>query len=203
MKDLITLQKLVVEIREMVLSKENFTVKFQGLVTLVVAGEIGSFFVSNGRIADLLAMPKLKYSMGSLKKGSEEYQKVQTQGRPVSELLWELAFHSSADELLPGCQRSGVMKLVKWPNLTRVERSDNTIRIANLLINRATSIDLASRILEVDKSEMIRFYNAAHYAGLVETVNHKDSDSNQPISGKGNAIIPKLISYLKRKENRV
>ncbi|MEJ2063302.1 MAG: hypothetical protein P8X74_08520 [Reinekea sp.] len=66
--------------------------------------------------------------------------------RDLAELLWHLAYHQSAGGLLPGCRRDDVIKLIQWPNFTRLPKSPESHRIAALFSRRATSIVLASRI---------------------------------------------------------
>ncbi|MCY0963783.1 hypothetical protein [Parathalassolituus penaei] len=105
---------------------------------------------------------------------SDAMQEAELQMRPVEELLWTLAFQEHHVRDIPEhCRRDDVVSLRYWPNFTRVPSSPNAYRIAALFKARPTSIVLASRILEVDEDEVLRFYHAANCAGLVERINRQ------------------------------
>jgi hypothetical protein len=126
-------------------------------------------------------------------------QIARSDGRPLSELLWNCALLTSAGNLLPGCRRDDVVQLTRWPNLTRVHATANSMRIAALLTARPTSLVLASRILDIDESEIFSFYSAARYAGLTRTMNRPDSleTTLKPVNPKRLSLISKLMGHLK------
>ena len=129
---------------------------------------------------------------------SDAMREAELQMRPVEELLWTLAFQEHAYRSIPEhYRRDDVVSLRYWPNFTRVPSSPNAYRIAALFKARPTSIVLASRILEVDESEILRFYHAACSAGLVERVNR----SGEPVTTtphRHQGLIRSLMNRLRR-----
>lgn len=194
-------EELALELKNVSVKSESVSLTFHKGPTILIGGGSAKFLVIGADMDGLLQWLDKKYSLTTLKTSSAEYQQVSKTGRPISELLWFVAFHCSSEVLLPGCQRSDVIKLKRWPNLTRLDSSENSIRIAALLSSRPTSLDLAGRILNIEKTELFRFYNAAYYSGIATSLNRKE-DAFIPDQGKHNPIIPKLITYLTRKEKR-
>lgn len=140
----------------------------------------------------------------SLEEGDPSLAMVRAEGRPLSELQWECAFHQAEGRLLPGCRRDDVVKLNAWPNLTRLSRTKNSFRIAALLNHRPTSPVLASRILNVDEKEVYQFYSAAKYAGLTDTIN-RDGRDNRVVTmaaghGRNLGFIRRLLQHLEGKQ---
>lgn len=110
----------------------------------------------------------------TLKDDDPSVQEVRKQGRPLDELLWQCAWKMSNGRLLPGCRKDDVVKLKRWPNLTRVSSSAHSLKIAALLSAQPLSLTVAARVLNIDEKEVFQFYSAARYAGLIETVRRDD-----------------------------
>jgi hypothetical protein len=120
-------------------------------------------------------------------------------GRPLDELIWCMAFHLSDGELLSGCRRDDVVKLTRWPNLTRLPNTPNGFRIAALLTQRATSPVLASRLLKISEAEINRFYSAAQRAGYTTIINRQPSTVIERKEHRHQSIIGKLFAHLSGK----
>jgi hypothetical protein len=121
-------------------------------------------------------------------------------GRPLEELLWTLAFSEFSERkscLNNGCRRDDVVRLNHWPNLTRVPFGINSHRLAALFSARPTSIALAGKILGVDESEVLQFYNAAWYAGLVTRVN-RTAEPVTLVRHRNQSLISSLLKHLRR-----
>lgn len=94
--------------------------------------------------------------------------------RPLDELLWSASFYASGGRLLAGsCSPINVIQLKRWPNLTRLPCTENSIQIAALLTRHPCSIKIVSRMLEIPIQEVCQFYSAASAAGLLKIINHK------------------------------
>lgn len=126
--------------------------------------------------------------------------------RPLSELMWRLGYEAfedaSWDSAADGVRRDDVIQLTKLPNLTRLPKTDNSIRIALFLANRATCPMLAARVLHVEEVEVLRLYLAAKAAGYVRVVSRvvsqqqdKEAESMPPLSG----LFARIIGHLKDK----
>lgn len=118
--------------------------------------------------------------------------------RPLEDLLWVIGYIGYDPEdccFDKGCRAEDVIQLKRWPNLTRLPRSSNSIRLASLFSMRPTSVYLAGRILKVELEEVKRFYNAACSSGLAVRTN------GEPIEWKARPhrrqkLISSLFSYL-------
>lgn len=90
--------------------------------------------------------------------------------RDLADLLWTSAYHASNGRLLAGCSKYDVIKLLHWPNLSRLPLTPNTMRLCAFLSRRPSAIHLARKLLGVDEEEAYCFYSAALSAGALELV---------------------------------
>lgn len=170
--------------------------------TIVIRGDIRRFYDHAGLAARV---------QEGLVQGQCQWQRVDEDdaclagclpntGRPLEELLWTLAFKEFNDRkscLHDGCRRDDVVRLNHWPNLTRVPFGINSHRLAALFSARPTSIALAGKILGVDESEVLQFYNAAWYAGLVTRVN-RVAEPVTLVRHRNQSLISSLLKHLRR-----
>ena len=121
-------------------------------------------------------------------------------GRPMQELLWIAGFHGYKEErccLDAGCRRDDVIRLRHWPNFTRLPATANSFRLASLFNSRPTSVVLASKILNVPEQEVMQFYNAACYSGLVVRIN-RQAEPVQTRPHRQQGLISSLFRHLIR-----
>jgi hypothetical protein len=131
---------------------------------------------------------------------SDAMQQAMVHMRPIEELLWTLAFYDFREQqslIEDGCRRDDVISLRYWPNFTRVPATSNAYRIAALFKSRPTSIVLAAKILEVDESEILRFYHAASCAGLILRIN-RPGEQIQLVKHRHQGLIRSLVQRLRR-----
>lgn len=118
---------------------------------------------------------------------------------PISELQWIVAYYQSNGSLLGQCRRDDVIKLIRWPNFTRLPHELADQRIAALFTRRATSLVLASRVLKTDEPELNRFYSAANAAGYTRIINRVAPPVIERQEHKHQSIIGKLITRFLKK----
>lgn len=118
--------------------------------------------------------------------------------RPVEELLWTIAFHQSGGQLLKQCKRQDVVHFSHWPNLSRLPKTANTVRICALLTRRATSIVLASRILKISEEEVFQIYSAAYYSGISHVLN-RQPDLVDTKEHRQASLLGKMMAHLSDK----
>lgn len=119
-------------------------------------------------------------------------------GRPIEELLWIVGHHGYHEQrccLSNGCRRDDVIRLLRWPNFTRLPVNANSIKLASLFSSRPTSIVLASRILNIPEEDVMQFYNAACYSGLAVRIN-RPAEMVQPRQHRQQGLIGNLLRYL-------
>ncbi len=165
---------------------------------LVIVGGDKQFLANNINYEKLATAKPGDFRIKPLKSTSPLVKEVEKRGRDVSEFYWQTAFHMSDGELLEGCRAEDVVNLTHWPNFTRLIRTPNTYRITALLTERATSLDMAARLLSVQLNEMNQFYSAAYHAGYVEVLNRPAEKDIQFGSHQAIDIIKKLIGRFRR-----
>lgn len=125
------------------------------------------------------------------------------QARPMEELLWVIGYTGYVPNdccFDKGCRTEDVIQLKRWPNLTRLPKDGNSIRLASLFSLRPTSVYLAGRILKVELDEVKRFYNAACSAGLAVRMNGEQVEW-KPRPHRRQKLISAIFSYLSRRGN--
>ncbi len=92
--------------------------------------------------------------------------------RPITELLWQAGFHASQGRLLTSYANGepvrilDVIRFRRWPNLTRLPTTANTMRICALLTRHPSSLALVSRKLGIEQQEVFQVCSAACAAGI-------------------------------------
>jgi len=102
--------------------------------------------------------------------------------RRLEELLWCAAFHASDGRLLEGCLLTDLIRMPRWPNMTRLPITDNSMRICARLVNFPTTVILIASILKIDRSEVLQFYSAAFTAGFVTVMNREGAGTSESVS---------------------
>lgn len=125
-----------------------------------------------------------------------------SQSRPVDELLWRAAYRASGGALLDRCHPFDVIRLIRWPNFTRVPHTESMLPLCSLLSRRPTSIAFAYRMLRIPRTEAINFCSAAMVAGYLEVI------SSQPGSTESGSesdvdMEPNVDSFWSRLFRRV
>lgn len=196
------------QVRYCIEHKLNSTLLIDPASELVIAGAEGRY------IKRLARTVKSKWSLSkgkghfcrrhsALSDSDPVLERTRQDGRPLNELLWDYAWRWSDGRLLPDCRRDDVAKLTRWPNLTRVSSSANSMRIAALLTARPTSLVLASRILNVEEKELFQFYSAARYAGLTDSVNRDARVVSMTQGSRRNlGMIRRLLKHLEGLRNQ-
>lgn len=179
--------------------------KLNGQDILVSAGTLGDITVLGSRreyvanSSDLPAFcrtPANDFDVSVLPRGARG--EPERRGRSLGELMWEAAFHASDGRLVSGCSPVDVVKLTRWPNLSRLSRDENTVRLCALLTRHPTSIVVAGRLLKVEPAELYRFYSAACCAELTRPVNRQAGEAEEPTLApyRNRNLLSKLVARL-------
>jgi len=151
-------------------SRENAHVVLPG------KGEVYLFPRSNEYHANVPDMEEFCLTPASQFKvtvlGDARGEVAQGAGRHVSDLLWQAAFHASSGRLIESCSIFNIVQFLRWPNLTRLPKTPNIMRICALLTRYPMTIMLVHRKLGIEKSELYQVYSAAYCAGLTDVVGH-------------------------------
>jgi hypothetical protein len=159
--------------RHIAKSRRNARVSLRGNGEIVISPSLGEFYAKVRDIAEFCQAPAADFEVVTLNdlKGDQLLSQV-TSGK-IRELLWTAAFHASR-----GCldryssERDAthiydVVSFTRWPNLTRLPVTSNTMRICALLTRHPTSIGLVARKLHIRPEEVYQVYSAANSYGIV------------------------------------
>lgn len=116
--------------------------------------------------------------------------------RPMDELLWILGYYSYMGKLTGACRRDDVVKIERWPNLTRLPHQNSFHRISALLTARPTSIVLASKLLSLPEAEVCHYYQAASSAHYTHVVNRPQVHAESITPPKNPSLLKRLFQRL-------
>lgn len=151
-------------------------------ISLPVGGEVvmlperGTYVADIQDMVDFCQAPVANFKVSHPKK--DEYGRLAASGTTgyIPELLWEAGFHASQGRMVGSYSSEeevhvyDVIRFLRWPNLTRLSQTPNTMRICALLTRQPSSIVLVARKLGIDPAEVYQVYSAARSYGIVEVV---------------------------------
>ncbi len=167
---------------------------------LAVLGSMQRYMSKNLTISKILASSDKQFKIIDLGDHTPIYKLARKTGRPVGELLWQLAFKLSSGKLLDDCKPEDIVFLNEWPNFTRVAKTPNSFRIAALLAARPIHLDIAARLLSVPVEEVYQFYSAANTAGISGRLDRvgESSQTNPtiPAASESKGTMQRLVGKL-------
>lgn len=105
--------------------------------------------------------------------GVQEFDELETRLNTLTRIdrfdatLWKLGMTTSKGRLPVGTDVNKVFYLKCWPNMTRLEHSPFSLRIAALLATRGATLLDTARILDIPQRYVFAFYNAALATDIV------------------------------------
>lgn len=163
-------------LRRATANRQDIIVSAEDAGELTVLSARGEYFAQVRDLAGFCKTPSDQFTVEVLKPSDTRLPPPDVIGANLDELLWQAGFHASDGRLMEGCYRDDVVQLAAWPNLSRLPRTANSIRISALLVRYPTSISLASRLLGIDRREVFQFYTAARCAGMAQALNRKSEE---------------------------
>ena len=100
---------------------------------------------------------------------------------PATPLLWELALWAARGRIPFGVPFDAPVRLLRWPNLTRLALTPDAIRIAGLWSGHPTSLLLSARALQVPQRHVFAFFSACRALDLLRL---EDAPKNLPASAQ-------------------
>ncbi len=168
---------------------------------LAILGKAKCYLSQNINISHILNSTDKQIKVIPLNDSAPIRKRARKIGRPIDELLWQMAFKLSSGRLINGCRAEDIVHLAQWPNFTRVARTPNALKIAALLAARPIHLDIAARLLTVPVEEVYQFYSAAHMAGYTTQLSKQNGIAQAEIqrpadneTGVMKRLMDKLIS---------
>lgn len=157
---------------------KSLRITLPGVGEVFILPEEGSYLADVTDMAEFCRAPAASFKVAHAR--TDEYKNLSSPWRKghIPELLWEAAFHASQGRLVGSRSNEepvhiyDVIRFHRWPNLTRVSQTPNTMRICALLTRQPSSIMLVSRKLGIEHAEMYQVYSAACSSGLVTIVSN-------------------------------
>lgn len=128
----------------------------------------------------------------------------------TNDLLWQAAFHASQGRLVESYANGNpvrildVVKFRRWPNLTRLPMTRNTMRICALLTRHPSSLLLVSRKLGIEQEEVFQVCSAACGAGIAHVAcgqtagSAPDHPDGPNVSQKRHGLLDSLFNKITR-----
>ncbi|MDH4133412.1 MAG: hypothetical protein OEV31_01355 [Gammaproteobacteria bacterium] len=186
---------LVGVLRSVIERGRDVAIELQGEGKILVRPLQGDFFADAAHnISAFCAARAERYRIHSLSPIESKQLAARRPGQNIDELMWTAGFFASRGRLIEGAHFN-VVRLRHWPNLTRLPRTPNTMRIVALLTRYPTSLVVAQRLLKIEMSEINWVYSAAHCAGLIQVVNGA-SDTTHLVAHRHQSLLKQLLGKI-------
>lgn len=123
---------------------------------------------------------------------------------PAEKFVWKVALHTGKGRIPKGTSVDKPVYLQHWPNLTRLDPVNNSIRIAALWIREPRALlHLYKDLAPMPMEDVFDLYTAAHAIGLAGQVAGREAPSSAPdqdIKGhKHRKLFSNILKKLTRK----
>lgn len=164
-------------IQKIMASNENSHVVLPGKGEIYLFPQSNEYHANVPDMEDFCLAPVSQFRVTIL--GDARGEVAQGAGKHVSDLLWQAAFHASSGRLIESCSIFNVVQFLRWPNLTRLPKTPNTMRVCALLTRHPMTVMLVHRKLGIEKSELYQIYSAAYCAGLTNIIGYDHQATTQ------------------------
>lgn len=86
---------------------------------------------------------------------------------PMSKFMWDIAIRTARGRIPEGTSLDDLYVLQRWPNLTRLSRTPNALRISAFWVDQPQSINNVAQQLNIDISEVYTYFSAATASSLL------------------------------------
>jgi len=161
--------------KDVVASQSNMRIELPGNGTVVMLPGRHEYYASVPNMVEFCQTSAKDFKKTPLKNDTaDDFGRA----RHIGELLWQAAFHASQGRLIESASNGeavhiyDVIRFTSWPNLTRLPKTANTMRICALLTRHPSSIMLVSRKLGIESEEVFQVYSAACSSGIVNVISN-------------------------------
>ncbi|HEY5995222.1 MAG TPA: hypothetical protein VIU46_11565 [Gallionellaceae bacterium] len=163
-------------VKHAVASNQNVRATLRGKGDISILPARNEYYANVPNMAEFCQAPASQIETKELNKDEVVHLSDTGMPRNIKDLLWQAAFHASQGRLVESRVNGesvhlyDVIQFHHWPNLTRLPKTQNTMRICALLTRTPSSIMLVHRKLGIEPGEVHQVYSAACSAGLVNKV---------------------------------
>lgn len=191
-------------------SHSNARIALPGRGEVSIMPDQHKFYANVPDMAEFCQAPAAAFEVSTLRKDEDAHLHEMGHARNINELFWQAAFHASQGRLIESSSNGetvhiyDVIRLHHWPNLTRLPKTQNTMRICALLTRSPSTIMLVPRKLGIEPREVYQVYSAACSSGLVNVIsNHlgrtdtqADIESEPIEASQGQGLLRSLFSKI-------
>jgi hypothetical protein len=114
-------------------------------------------------------------------------------------LQWTLTLMASRGRVPLGTNIGAQVRLIRWPNFTRLQTFPHVMRIASLWSREAITLADSAKALRIPQRYVFAFYCAAQALGIVETVHPRGPvhGVSERLPAKGRlGLFRKILAHL-------
>lgn len=166
--------------------EKNVRVTLPGKGEVVLLPKHGEYHSDIANLEEFCRTPASQFQTTPLNEAEITAIRTKAKGKPIRQILWEAGFYASEGRLVMSnvfgepVHEFDVVRVMQWPNLSRLPTTPNTMRIIAMLIKRPSAIMLVHRKLHIQSSEWYQVYSAACSAGYVDVVSSHLAQNEEP-----------------------
>lgn len=188
---------LLGKLQKAVAKKKDISVKHQQLGEIFMFTEKGEFHSDISDINNFFQAPVSEFKVSDLStKEANAVTQEKGFGRNIDELMWLAGYFASQGRLMDGLSLTDVVRMKRWPNLTRLPNNFNSFQMSAMLTKHPTTIMFAQRVLKIPEQEVCEFYSAAYCAGLAEMLNTPPVELSEVAETKEGTLLSRIIGRI-------
>jgi len=124
---------------------------------------------------------------------------------PINKFIWDITVRTARGRIPTDTDQDALYSLKKWPNLTRLARIRNSMRISALWLDQSKSINQIKKELIIPAEDVYTFFSAAVAVELLTPVGDqalkKASTESKNDTNNKKGLFSALLRKLGRKSN--
>lgn len=121
----------------------------------------------------------------------------------IQKFIWDIAVRTARGRIPQGTSRDALYILEQWPNLTRLAKVPNSMRISAFWLEQALTINDVVKKLNIPVKDVFTYFSAASAAGLIKQAKRQEDRLLEPDISKVNKSKKSLFSAILRKLGKI
>lgn len=118
---------------------------------------------------------------------------------PICKFVWDVTVRTARGRVPEGTSLEDLYVLSEWPNLTRLARIPNSMRISAFWVDQPQSINNVKECLDIPLEDVLTFFSAASASGLLTLAKRKEDKLVTPQVVKTENKKQGILSAIMRK----
>lgn len=120
----------------------------------------------------------------------------------IQKFIWDIAVRTSRGRIPEGTSIDSPYVLKQWPNLTRLAKVNNSMRISAFWLDQPQSINGVANELKIPIQDVFTYFSAASATGLIKKAKRREDKMFKPDAAKVASEKKGLFSAILRKLER-